>query len=134
MKFCDKEIQNHFLNGGKIKKSTHRYPLFLDSVGALCFVNNINFTYDYTITKKDLTDNDWEIVEPEYDWNKIIKDKVLCVFSHQENFKYITITTLDRRDNQNDTYFTHQGDWYRYCKPFNPADFNIAKDLKEYEK
>lgn len=23
---------------------------------------------------------------------------------------------------------------YYYCKPFNPADFNIAKDLKEYEK
>ncbi len=23
---------------------------------------------------------------------------------------------------------------FRKCKPFNPAEFNIAKDLKEYEK
>ena len=23
---------------------------------------------------------------------------------------------------------------WKCCKPFNPADFNIAKDLKEYEK
>lgn len=23
---------------------------------------------------------------------------------------------------------------YDYCKPFNPADFNIAKDIKDYEE
>ena len=34
----------------------------------------------------------------------------------------------------NDGYFTSQGTRYKYCKPFNPANFNIAKDLKEYEK
>ena len=117
----------------KLKKSTHRYPVFLDNAGSLCF-NNINITYDYTMAKKDLTDDDWETVEPKYDWDKIIKDKILCVFSHQENFEYKMISILSKKDEDNDCYLTSQGTRYKYCKPFNSADFNIAKDLKEYEK
>ena len=133
MKFCDERIQKHLLNGGKIKRESCDFLMFFNNKGFLCYQSECQ-VHTCCINKKDLIADDWEIVEPEYDWNKIIKDKVLCVFSHQENFEYKAITTLDRRDNQDGTYFTAQGVWYSHCKPFNPADFNIAKDLKEYEK
>lgn len=64
---------------------------------------------------------------------KIIKDKILCVFSDDGDFEYKLISTLGNKDDNNTCYFTSQGVWYKYCKPFNPADFNLAKDIKEYE-
>ena len=130
MKFCDKRLQNHLLNGGKIKRRNIEVLVSLNKEKRL----SCDCSDYYFLTKFDLMYDDWEIVESEYDWDKIIKDKILCVFSHQENFEYKAITTLDRRDNQDGIYYTSQGVLYRYCKPFNPADFNIAKDLKEYEK
>ena len=129
MKFCDERIQKHLLNGGKIKTKRDNFPVFLNKYGSMCYQNMY-----YSINKNDLTADDWEIVESGYDWDKIIKDKVLCVFSHQENFDYKTISILSKKDEDNEGYFTSQGMWYKYCKPFNPADFNIAKDLKEYKK
>ena len=132
MKFCDKRIQNHLLNGGEIKRK-------LGSCNIIMYIGENGFIFDnsgsfYVFCEQDLTSGDWEIVEPEYNWDKIIKDKILCVFSHQENFEYKMISILSKKDEDNDCYFTSQGTRYRYCKPFNPADFNIAKDLKEYEK
>ena len=44
------------------------------------------------------------------------------------------ISILSKKDEDNDCYFTSQGTRYRYCRPFNPNDFNIAKNIKEYEK
>ena len=133
MKFCDERIQNHLLNGGKIVYSGIEYPLFLCS-STICFKDDNGKKHGYSISKYDLTNDDWEIVEPEYNWDKIIKDKILCVFSQQENFEYKTISTVSEKYEDNDGYFTSQGMRYKYCKPFNPADFNIAKNLKEYEK
>ena len=128
MKFCDERIQKHILNGGKIKRKSDNFHVFLNKYGSMCYQNMY-----YSINKNDLTADDWEIVEHEYDWDKIIKDKILCVFSHQENFEYKMISILSKKDEDNDCYFTSQGTRFRYCKPFNPADFNIVEDLKEYE-
>ena len=133
MKFCDERIQNHLLNGGKIIYSDLHYPIFLRG-GTICFKNGSGEILSYSIREDDLTVDDWETVEPEYNWDKIIKDKILCVFSHQENFEYKMISILSKKDEDNDCYFTSQGTRFRYCKPFNPADFNIVEDLKEYEK
>ena len=130
MKFCDERIQNHLLNGGKIKRCDFDLEVSLNKDKRL----SCDCSRYYILTQYDLTVDDWEIVEPKYDWNKIIEDKILCVFSHQENFEYKMISILSKKDEDNDCYFTSQGTRYRYCKPFNPADFNIAKDLKEYEK
>ena len=132
MKFCDERIQKHLLNGGKVKRR-------LGSCNIIMYIGENGFIFDnsgsfYVFCEQDLTSDDWEIVEPEYNWDKIIKDKILCVFSHQENFEYKMISILSKKDEDNDCYFTSQGTRYRYCRPFNPADFNIAKDLKEYEK
>ena len=132
MKFCDERIQRHLLNGGKIRNNTFEgsYVIY---IGNNFIIRKDNGEW-YTIKGQDLYSEKWEIVESEYDWDKIIKDKILCVFSHQENFEYKMISILSKKDEDNDCYFTSQGIRYRYCKPFNPADFNIAKDLKEYEK
>ena len=130
MKFCDEKIQNHLLNGGKIKRRDFDLEVGLNKEKRL----SCDCSKYYILTQYDLTVDDWEFVESEYDWDKIIKDKILCVFSQQENFDYKIISTVSEKSKDNDGYFTSQGMWYKYCKPFNPADFNIAKDLKEYEK
>ena len=132
MKFCDERIQKHLLNGGKIKRVNKDYSYRSIILGDDSFKYADNKDY-YQLNRKDLESDDWIIIEPEYNWDKIIKDKILCVFSQQENFDYKIISTVSEKYEDNDGYFTSQGVWYKYCKPFNPADFNIAKDLEEYE-
>ena len=130
MKFCDERIQKHLLNGGKIKRRDFDVEVGLNKEKRL----SCDCSRYYILTQYDLTVDDWETVEAKYDWDKIIKDKILCVFSHQENFEYKMISILSKKDEDNDCYFTSQGTRYSYCKPLNPADFNIVEDLKEYEK
>ena len=137
MKFCDKIIQNHLLNGGKIKRRDFDLEVGLNKEKRLSY----DRSRYYILTQYDLTVDDWEIVEPEYDWDKIIKDKVLCLFWNNDSYNYAIGHLLKVLDNTfhkfvSETYCNNQIrgiHWYQ-CKPFNPADFNIAKDLKEYEK
>ena len=86
MKFCDEIIQKHLLNGGKIKRESCDFLMFLNNEGLLCYQSECQ-VHTCCINKKDLTADDWEIVEPEYDWDKIIKDKILCEFSDDEDYK-----------------------------------------------
>lgn len=132
MKFCDEKIQKHLLAGGKIKRKSDNFPVFLNDNNGLLSYQSDDYARTSCINKKDLTADDWEIVKPKYDWDKIIKDKILCVFSDDKDSKDGVISTLKQKDNAH--YYNKDGAWYKYCKPFNPADFNIAKDLKEYEK
>lgn len=137
MKFCDKKIQECLLNGGKIKRRIRPNAIIcIDPFDDMRIFaeKKCGNTEEYTFTKQDLIADDWEIIEPEYDWNKIIKDKVLCVFSDYEDYKEEVISLLISKDKDTDFYINSQGFQYKYCKPFNPADFNIIKDLKEYEK
>lgn len=133
MKFCDEKIQRHLLSGGKIKRPNVAFAVFLN--GCLCFKNGNGEIKIHVMSTEDLTAYDWEIAEPEYDWDKIIKDKVLCVFSNYEDFRYFNISTLIHINSIDEITYRSNGElFYKYCKPFNPAEFNIAKDLKEYEK
>ena len=135
MKFCDKRLQNHLLNGGKIKRESCNFLMFLNNSGFLCYQSD-GPIHTCCINSKDLTADDWEIVESGYDWDKIIKDKILCVFSDDKDFKddEKVISTLISIDEYRGFYFTSQGTQFKYCKPFNPKEFNVAEDLKEYEK
>ena len=144
MKFCDERIQRHLLNGGKIKKADSGIgwdyrPIKLDGE-LLVFADNGD---DYIITKDDLI-NDWEIIGPEYDWDKIIEDKVLCVFNYINDPNdlyglYPILGYLKEYKLDEDYKFTGvmidscKAD-FKQCKPFNPSDYNIIKDLKEYEE
>lgn len=137
MKFCDEKIQKHLLNGGKIKRESCDFLMFLSNNGLLCYQSECH-VHTCCINKKDLTADDWEIVKPEYDWDKIIKDKALCVFYNaNEDYKlgYIRKIWGDGlfQCNVLGNGILHIYDM-KNCKPFNPAEFNIAKDLKEYEK
>lgn len=130
MKFCDERIQRHLLNGGKIKKHDIYVKVGINKDKRLsCDCSNY-----YILTKFDLIADDWEIIEPEFNWDKIIKDKILCVFSQQENFDYEIISTVSEKYENNDGYFTSKGIWYKYCKPFNPEEYNIAKNIRDYEE
>lgn len=126
MEFCNKRIQSHLLNGGKIKRKIYDFMVFLNNNGSLCYLCDCA----YCLNKEDLMADDWEIVKQEYNWDKIIQDEILCVFSDDKDFKDAVISTLHNVDE----HYTANGILYKYCKPFNPADFHIAEDLKEYEK
>lgn len=130
MKFCDERIQKYLLNGGKIKRESCDFLMFLSNNGLLCYQSECH-VHTCCINKKDLTADDWEIVEPEYDWDKIIKDKVLCIFIDNEDFHDAIISTLKGKD---DSYFYDaRSIWFMYCKPIKASDYNIINDLKEYE-
>lgn len=133
MKFCDEKIQKHLLNGGKIKRESCNFLMFLSNDGLLCYKSD-NHVHTCCINKKDLITDDWEIVEPEYDWNRMIKDKILCVFSDDEDRGTYVISPLIKVEGKGFSFMTIEELSYSHCKPFNPAEFNIAKDLKEYEK
>lgn len=132
MKFCDERIQKHLLNGGKIKKNDIDVVVSINEEKRL----SCDCSGYYILTQYDLEADDWVIIEPEYDWDKIIKNKVLCEFSDVKNYKKEeeVISLLISKDEDTDFYINSQGFQYKHCKPFNPADFNIAKDLKDYEK
>lgn len=132
MKFCDERIQKHLLNGGKIKRVDSDCIIYLnDNCELYC---ESSYLSPYFLVKKDLTVNTWEIVEPEYDWDKIIKDKILCVFwDDLEDKENPTIGCLTEKTAEG---FCVKG-WYcswEHCKPLNTIDYNIAKNIKEYEK
>ena len=135
MKFCDKRIQNHLLNGGKIKRVDSNCIIYLnDNCELYC---ESSYPDLYFLVKKDLTSNDWEIVESEYDWDKIIEDKILCEFSDDEDFKddEKVISILTSIDEYRGFYYNSQGFRYKYCKPFNQSEYiNVDEDLKEYKK
>lgn len=128
MKFCDERIQRHLLNGGKIRKRDIDIVVSINKEKRL----SCECSKYYILTQYDLTDEDWEIVEPEYDWDKIIKDKILCLFSDNKDSRYNIFSTL--RMKYNNFYYTDSGTTYRYCKPLNTTDYNIAKNIKDYEK
>lgn len=134
MKFCDERLQKHLLNGGKIKKSDKGIwkfrPIVINKDNILVFEDTKEH---YILSKQDLTTGDWEIIEYEYNWNKIIKNKILCVFSDDKDFKTFSISTLINVNYKNNTYRTNYNMIYNYCKPFNYEEFNVAEDLKEYK-
>ena len=135
MKFCDKRIQNHLLNGGKIKRVDSNCIIYLnDNCELYC---ESSYADLYFLVKKDLTSNDWEIVESEYDWDKIIEDKILCEFSDDGDFKddEKVISILTSIDEYRGFYYNSQGFRYKYCKAFNQSEYiNVDEDLKEYKK
>ncbi len=133
MKFCDERIQMHLLNDGKIKRSGADYLIYLNGNNdTVCCKHG--YISVYIFKREDFTTDDWEIVEPEYNWDKIIKDKVLCVFSDDEDRGTYVISPLIKVEGKGFSFMTIEELSYSHCKPFNPADYNIAKDLKEYEK
>ena len=132
MKFCDERIQKHLLNGGKVKRR-------LGSCNIIMYIGENGFIFDnsgsfYVFCEQDLTSDDWEIVELEYDWDKIIKDKVLCEFWDDEKDTDDPCVGLLAKRTTIGFYRINGCCLWKHCKPFNPNDFNIAKDLKEYEK
>ena len=130
MKFCDERIQNHLLNGGKIKRRDFDVEVGLNKEKRL----SCDCSGYYILTQYDLTVDDWEIVEPEYNWDKIIEDKILCVFSDYEDYRTYVISPLIKVEDNNFSFKTIDELSYGHCKPFNSTDFNIAENLKDYEK
>lgn len=66
MKFCDKEIQDHLLKGGKIIDSRLAYPLFFDEYDRLSYQPSYDRIIHYSLSRKDLKSNSWKVVMPDF--------------------------------------------------------------------
>ena len=130
MKFCDEKIQNHLLKGGKIRKRDIDIVVSINEEKRL----SCDCSGYYILTQYDLLADDWEIVEPEYDWDKIIKDEILCQFWNELKETEIPIVgCLTKKTSEGFFIKGRYGSW-KHCKPLNTTDYNIAKNIKEYEK
>ena len=130
MKFCDKKIQKHLLNGGKIRKRDIDIVVSINEEKRL----SCDCSGYYILTQYDLTDEDWEIVEPEYDWDKIIEDKILCQFWNElKETENPIVGYLTKKTSEGFCIKGRYCSW-KHCKPLNTTDYNIAKNIKEYEK
>lgn len=131
MKFCDEKIQKHLLSGGKIKRK-------LGSCNIIANISENGFIYDnsktfYIFCKEDLTADNWEIVEPEYNWDKIIKDRILCQFWDDDEFSLIG--TLIKIGSPEPLFrrYKYQSDNGRYwinCRPVRKDEVIFYKDKK----
>lgn len=141
-KFIDPEIQAHLLKGGKIKRKEFNCVIFLDEKGVLVhkaeWQNAPSVALD--LRRIDLMEDDWIIVESRYNYKKIIQDKILCLFWNHPSEGY-TIGFLEKNNLISYCPFsaeiiTDEGKKYalfQNCKPFNPADFNIIENIKDYK-
>lgn len=132
MKIYDEKIQKHLLYGGKIKRELETYEVVLHIDENRFFLDDDGDIFNITIT--DLMYNDWEIVEPEYDWDRIIKDKILCEFWDEiEDKENPCVGCLSKKTVEG--FYRNGWDcFWKCCRPFNPNDFNVAKNIKDYEK
>lgn len=130
MKFYDLKIQNHLLKGGKIRNNTYEgsYVIY---IGDDCVIKKDN-NEDYILKGQDLSSDKWEIVETKYNWDKIMQDRILCVFSDFENFRAFNISILINVNYKNNTYKTNEGLIYKYCK--HCGKINMNENIKKQNK
>ena len=130
MKFCDKEIQDQLLRGGRIRRKSDKFPLFFNEEGKVCYSCS-SYIHEYNINKKDLAADDWEIVDSYYD--DIIANKILCFFWNGEDEGY-DIGYLKSVNKKFSDYrfvgeiLTNMGttfDYYLHCKAVEGKKFNI---------
>ena len=135
MKFCDKAIQDHLLNGGKIIHSDLHYPIYLgdnckDDI-SLIYTNGYNGVFDFIVSQSDLERDDWQIVDSYYD--DIIANKILCFFWNGEDEVYDVGYLKSVNKKFSDYCFvgeilTNMGttfDYYLHCKVVEGKKFNI---------
>lgn len=132
MKICDEAIQKHLLNGGKIKRMIETYEIVIH-------IDKYNYFFDddgdvYHFDNFDFIADDWEIVEPGYNWDKIIKDKILCQFWDELEETDTPIVGYLTKKTAEGFYGKGWHCSWTHCKPFDSVHFNAAKDLKEYER
>lgn len=135
MKFCDKEIQEHLLKGYTVRYKRPMLGTYANVrmvEGQLKYFPAPTFTASYIVDNYTLTDDSWEIVEDDFDWDKIIEDKILCVFSDYKDFRSARISNVSKVSS--DLFYTREGKNYNYCKPFVPSEYNIVKNLADYQK
>lgn len=133
MKITDEEIRKHLSKGGKIIYPMLRQPLYIDKLdGILTYTSKNGMKYVYNLSLADLESNDWEIVPKAYNYDKIIADKILCVFWNDGYEDCLNITTL-KGISENGHFIDKNNSLYDNCTIFNPADFVIAQNAEDYE-
>lgn len=77
--------------------------------------------------------NDFEIVEQEIDWDKVIKGKYLCkLWNHPDDVKYFGY--LMKFENKYKTCIAGCIRYFKHCRPLRADEIKLVMDEKELWK
>lgn len=130
MKLTDKKVIEA-LKAGKQIKDTHGNLYKLNKSNIVCDAG----TGDMLVMGIRALSTDFEIVGPEIDWDKVIKEKYLCRFWNRgdDPLKRIHFGTLTRI--AGDSFFVDQEmNYWNSCRPLRTDEVKLVTDEKELWK
>ncbi len=138
MKLTDKEIIEALMSGKRIRIDScpSREAKLVN--GCLEYCDN-GRTVSVGIDL--LARNDFEIVETEIDWDKVIKEGYLCKFwdgdAEPDSLYRYSIDELDVYANNNGTnesFKSYSDIWWEHCRPLRVNEVKLITDEKELWK
>lgn len=127
------ELLPEFRKGAKIRRSNwpEGHCVKLDTNKRFTVDNNNKI---YTIYAEELLADNWELykeLEPEPDWDYIIKNKCLCWF-WDEGEETKTLGLLDGRvANNKELFFRRNGGFDTQCRPVRRDEVTFYKEEEE---
>ncbi len=130
MKLTDKEIIEALKAGKKIKSKRVSCYLKYDTGYGRITSDRGEALYDL-LTLMEI--GDFEIVEPEIDWEKVVKEKYLCLFwNHPDDVKYFGY--LMKFENKYKTCMAGCIRYFKHCRPLRADEVKLVTDEKELWK
>ena len=132
MKFIDNEIQQALLTGKRVYHGGNCY--YIKSRTNELVKDTARDAKAARLSKYDLTTTDWSLTPLEYDYDAIIKDKVLCRFWNDcdafSNYIY------GRLEKAKDGKFNlqHTNMYFDNCEPVNVFDITTSNNPDFYRK
>ncbi len=133
MKLTDKEIIEALKAGRQIKDSDG----FVYELSQRGFVCNVR-TGDVLAQSIAALKRHFEIVEPEIDWDKVIREKCLCKFWDEDEEPAVQecrVAFLEKYTKHRYAPFrNHYGAAYQNCRPLRADEVKLVNDEKELWK
>ena len=133
MKFIGTIIQEALLAGQKVYHDKNCY--YIDKeLDSILMQENASGKMFAILSKKDLYATDWSTFPPSYDYDAIIKDKILCRFWNDcdafSNYIYGKLEKVkDGRFN-----LQHTNMYFDNCAPVNVFDITTSNNPDFYRK
>lgn len=137
MKLTDKAIIEA-LRAGKIIKNLRGYRYKISKVD--CFTLADGGICTPNLELRDFED-DYTIVEPKIDWDKVAEEQYLCKLWNSEeepqtlgSFDIGTLRTIQEENNKPVKFYSFGGDWWKHCRPLRADEVKLVTNEKELWK
>lgn len=133
MRFIDRIIQDRLLDGYEVYHNKNCYYIAKE-FNEILMQENASGKMAAILSKKDLSATDWSTFTPSYDYDEIIKDKILCRFWNDtdESSNYIYGKLGKVKDGSFN--LKHSNMYFDNCEPVGIPDITIAGNPDFYRK